>query len=69
MCQEVAERNEAKEAPEGVKRATALRYKEYLGMRKMERKMIRKILESPTPMRSEPPLSSRGATHGVGKSQ
>ena len=32
QCQEAAERNEVEEAQEGMKRANALRYKEYLGM-------------------------------------
>ena len=62
---EVAERNKAEEAPEGVKRANALRYMEYLGMVKMERKMTRKILKSPTPRMSEPSPSSGGASYKV----
>ena len=42
--QEAADRNEAEEAREGVKRANTLRYKEYLGMAKMERQVIRELI-------------------------
>ena len=42
---EETERKEVGEAPEGVKRANALRNKEYLGMVKKERQVIRELLE------------------------
>ena len=62
-CQEAAEKNETEEAPKGVRRANNIRYMEYLGMVKMERKITRKILEGPGLRMSVPPPSSRGASH------
>ena len=64
--QEAADRNEAEEAPEGVKLANSLRYKEYLGMVKMERQIIRKLIEGPTQRRSAPLHSSGGVSYEVG---
>ena len=53
------------EAPEGVKRANSLRYKEYLGMAKMERQVIRELMECPKRRRSAPPHSSGGVSYKV----
>ena len=58
QCQEAAERNEAEEAPEGVKRANALRYTEYLGVANMKRRITRKILEGTGLRMIAPPPSS-----------
>ena len=60
------EREEVEEAPEGVKRANVLRYKEALGMAMKERKVTRELLEDPTGKRSTPYLSSRGVAEGIG---
>ena len=59
------ERNEAEEAPEGVKRANALRYTEYLGMLKMGRQITRNIIEGPEIRVSAPPPSSWGPSYEV----
>ena len=63
---EEMERKEVGEAPEGVKRANALRYKEYLGMAKKERQVIRKLIEGQPRRRSAPHHSSGGAAYKVG---
>ena len=56
LCQEAAERNEAEEAPYGVKRPNILRYIEYLGMAKMKRRITRKIPVGPGLKMIAPPL-------------
>ena len=61
----MAGRNEAEEAPEGLMRANALRYTEYLGMLNMERQITRNVLEGPELRRSALPQSSGGATQEV----
>ena len=60
------EREEVGEAPEGVRRANILRYKEALGMVKKERQVTRELLEDPKGKRSTPYLLSRGVAEGVG---
>ena len=49
-----------------MKRANALRYKEYLGMAKKERQVIRELIEGPTRRRSAPHPSSGGVAYEVG---
>ena len=60
------EREEVGEAPEGVKRANVLRYKEALGMAKKEIQVTRELLEDPTGKRSAAYLSSREVAEEVG---
>ena len=57
--QKEMEREGVGEAPEGVKRANVLRYKEALGMAKKERQVTRELIEDPTRRRSAPYPSSR----------
>ena len=57
--QEKADSDEANEAPDEVQRANNLRYKEYLGMMKMERHVKRKISKGPT-LRMPAPHPSAG---------
>ena len=55
----------SKETPEGMKRANALRYTEYLGILKRERQITRKFLEGPELRRSAQPPSLGEAIHKV----
>ena len=63
---EETEREEVGEAPEGVKRANVLRYKEDLGMAKKERQVTRELIEDPTRRRSVPYALSGGVAYEVG---
>ena len=64
--QEKADSDEANEAPDEVQRANNLRYKEYLGMMKMERHVKRKIIEGQTLRMPAPPPSAGGTSYEVG---
>ena len=57
--QEKTDSDKANEAPDEVQRANHLRYKEYLGMMKMERHVKRKISKGPT-LRMPAPHPSAG---------
>ena len=61
--QEAAERAKTEEVPKEVRRANNTRYLEYLWMVKLERKLIRMILEYPGPRPPAPPASLRGASY------
>ena len=61
QCQEAADGNEAEEAQDGVKRANALRNKEYLGMMKMARQIKRRVLNGPTLRMPAPTIQSGGS--------
>ena len=71
QCQEAAGRTEARrsrqteDVPEDMRRVNTTWYLEYLGMVKIERKLMRKIHEDPGPRPPAPPPSSRGASCGA----
>ena len=48
-----------------MRRANGLRYKEYLGMAKMERRIIRELMEDPTRRRAAPPPSPEEVSYEV----
>ena len=65
QCQEAVERTKTEEVPEDVRRANTTRYLEYIGTVKLERKLIRKILEGLGLRPPAPPPTSRGASYGA----